>query len=119
MAANSQAVNQIKVWFFPILMGILGTIIWSDVKDIKADVKALMAQSNIDKTRIDNLEKQVDFFRQRGSSKSTGLMAGLMKTPFTPDEPTSRYIYTKELYVDTRQKKYVPTYGKKKPDLTL
>lgn len=29
------------------------------MNEIKSDVKALMAQSNIDKTRIDNLERQV------------------------------------------------------------
>ena len=34
-------------------------MIWNDVNEIKADVKALMAQSNIDKTRIDNLERNV------------------------------------------------------------
>ena len=34
-------------------------MIWNDVSEIKADVKALMAQSNVDKTRIDNLERQV------------------------------------------------------------
>lgn len=34
-------------------------MIWNDVNEIKADVKALMAQSNIDKTRIDNLERLI------------------------------------------------------------
>lgn len=34
-------------------------MIWNDVNEIKSDVKALMAQSNIDKTRIDALERQV------------------------------------------------------------
>jgi hypothetical protein len=34
-------------------------MIWHDVNEVKADVKALMAQSNIDKTRIDNLERSV------------------------------------------------------------
>lgn len=34
-------------------------MIWNDVNEIKADVKALMAQSAIDKTRIDNLERAV------------------------------------------------------------
>lgn len=34
-------------------------MIWHDVNEIKADVKALMAQSNIDKTRIDNLERMI------------------------------------------------------------
>jgi hypothetical protein len=50
---------QFKSWIFPGLVSILGMMIWQDVTEIKADVKALMAQSNIDKTRIDNLERQV------------------------------------------------------------
>lgn len=52
-------VAQIKAWLFPSLITILAGIIWNDVQEIKADVKALMAQSNIDKTRIDNLERAV------------------------------------------------------------
>lgn len=52
-------VAQIKAWLFPSLITILAGIIWNDVQEIKADVKALMAQSNIDKTRIDNLERVV------------------------------------------------------------
>ena len=51
--------DQFKIWFFPSIVSILGMMIWSDVNEIKADVKVLMAQSNIDKTRIDNLERQV------------------------------------------------------------
>lgn len=53
------ALTQFKSWIFPGLVSILGMMIWNDVTEIKADVKALMAQSNIDKTRIDNLERQV------------------------------------------------------------
>jgi hypothetical protein len=34
-------------------------MIWNDVTEIKSDVKALMAQSNVDKTRIDNLERLI------------------------------------------------------------
>ena len=48
-----------KVWIFPSLVSILAMMIWNDVSEIKSDVKALMAQSNIDKTRIDNLERNV------------------------------------------------------------
>lgn len=48
-----------KVWIFPSLVSLLGLLIWNDVNEIKSDVKALMAQSNVDKTRIDNLERQV------------------------------------------------------------
>jgi hypothetical protein len=60
MATNSSVVNAIKLWIFPGLISILATSIWYDLKEIKADVKALMAQSNIDKTRIDNLERRVN-----------------------------------------------------------
>ena len=52
-------VAQIKAWLFPSVITILAGIIWNDVQEIKADIKALMAQSNIDKTRIDNLERAV------------------------------------------------------------
>ena len=54
-----EQVGTFKVWIFPSLVSILAIMIWNDVNTIKADVKALMAQSNIDKTRIDNLERVV------------------------------------------------------------
>lgn len=52
-------IAQIKAWLFPSIITILAGIIWNDVQEIKGDVKSLMAQSNIDKTRIDNLERLV------------------------------------------------------------
>jgi len=54
-----QQIEAFKVWIFPSLVSILAMLIWNDVNEIKSDVKALMAQSNIDKTRIDNLERVV------------------------------------------------------------
>lgn len=56
---ETPAVNAFKVWIFPSLASAMALLIWTDVNEIKSDVKALMAQSNIDKTRIDNLERQV------------------------------------------------------------
>lgn len=59
MQRENPAIAAFKVWVFPSLVSIVSLLIWNDVNEIKADVKALMAQSNIDKTRIDNLERQV------------------------------------------------------------
>lgn len=39
-------------------------MIWRDINELRSDVKSLLAQSNIDKTRIDNLEKDVRFLEQ-------------------------------------------------------
>lgn len=110
MAANSQAVSQIKVWLFPTLVSILGAIIWNDVKEIKNDVKSLMAQSNIDKTRIDNLEKRMDFFRSGAASPAS------FEThiPTAPGPLPKEATLTKDLYVDTRQKKILASYAKRK-----
>jgi len=52
-------VDRFKVWAFPGVISVLAAIIWQDVKEIKADVKELIAQSAIDKTRIDNLEREL------------------------------------------------------------
>ena len=54
-----EQIEAFKVWIFPSLVSILAMMIWNDVSEIKSDVKALMAQSNVDKTRIDNLERNV------------------------------------------------------------
>ncbi len=59
MTKENSAIVAFKVWIFPSLVSLLGLLIWHDVNEVKADLKALMAQSNIDKTRIDNLERIV------------------------------------------------------------
>lgn len=55
----------IKTWLFPSIVTLLGTLIWRDMQEMRNDIKALLAQSNIDKTRIDNLERQVDLLNQK------------------------------------------------------
>ena len=59
MVKDTAAIASFKSWIFPGLVSILGMMIWNDVNEIKSDVKLLMAQSNVDKTRIDNIERQL------------------------------------------------------------
>ena len=59
MTKDNPSIAAFKVWVFPSLVSLVSLLIWNDVNEIKADVKQLMAQSNIDKTRIDNLERQI------------------------------------------------------------
>ena len=56
---ENPSIAAFKVWVFPTLVSLVSLLIWNDVNEIKSDVKLLMAQSNIDKTRIDNLERQI------------------------------------------------------------
>lgn len=49
--------DKIKSNIFPALVSIIAMFIWRDVTELKTDVKELLAQSNIDKTKIENLER--------------------------------------------------------------
>ena len=68
---ETPAISAFKVWIFPSLASALALLIWNDVNEIKSDVKQLMAQSNVDKTRIDNLERVV--FKTTTSFPFSGL----------------------------------------------
>lgn len=59
MTKENPSIAAFKVWVFPTLVSLVSLLIWNDVNEIKSDVKLLMAQSNIDKTRIDNIERQM------------------------------------------------------------
>jgi len=57
---TERVMNQFKLWLFPALVSILAGIIYKEVLEIRSDVKALLAQSNVDKTKIEQLQKQVE-----------------------------------------------------------
>jgi hypothetical protein len=61
--------NAIKVYLFPSLLSILAMLIWRDVSELRSDVKSLLAQSNIDKTKIESLEKDVKMLEQATFNK--------------------------------------------------
>lgn len=84
MAPKNDSFQAFKNWIFPGLVSILGMLIWQDVSEIKSDVKALMAQSNIDKTRIDNLERVVY------TGKPTIVK---LSTPIPPNKLPSQVFY--------------------------
>jgi hypothetical protein len=56
--------NAIKLYLFPVLVTILATLIWRDVTEMRSDVKMLLAQSNVDKTDIQNLKRDVQMLEQ-------------------------------------------------------
>ena len=57
--------NSIKLYFFPSLVTILAMLIWRDVSELRSDVKSLLAQSNIDKTEIMNLKRDVEILNHQ------------------------------------------------------
>lgn len=91
-ASTTSLVKNIKDWGFRSLLA-LG--VWSastilsdikqDVTSLKEDVKTLLAQTNIDKTKIEQLQKDVDRL-QDFSNKPTA------KIPEHPAVPPPQYV---------------------------
>jgi len=75
---KSSMANTLKLYLFPSLVSILAMMIWRDVSELRTDVKQLLAQSNVDKTEIQNLKKDVQMLNHQ-----------VFKTPVTAMTETS------------------------------
>lgn len=95
MQQKNDPINIIKSWLFPGVVTVLATVIWMDVTELKNDVKELLAQSNIDKTRIDGLEKQIDLINE----------TILHNLPAQPSKPINYTYPSKELILNEDKKK--------------
>lgn len=62
--SKNSYVTSLKVWIFPSLVTILAMMIWRDVTELRADVKQLLAESNSNKAKVENLERQVQQLNQ-------------------------------------------------------
>lgn len=81
--------DKLKAYIFPTLVTIIGMMIWRDINEMRADVKMLLAQSNIDKTRIENLEKDIKQIESVVFNKKLTSMTHMpmfMKLYFKPEE---------------------------------
>lgn len=81
---NAPSVEKIKDWLFPSMVTLLSFFLWNtitdikdDISEMKKDIKTLMAQSNIDHTRIDGLERAVFKITPRSTTQ----------TPLPEEEP--------------------------------
>ena len=59
-ASDKSMLNTVKVWLFPSVLSILCVMLYDDIREIKSDVKQLLAQAASDHTEIINLKSQVN-----------------------------------------------------------
>lgn len=63
---SEKIMDKIKSNLFPTLISAVCFFIWKDISELKSDVKELLAQSNISKTKIESLER--DVYRKKVSA---------------------------------------------------
>ena len=113
---KSQIISVIKEWASPTLICIVGMLLYRDVTELRTDVKTLLSQSYVDKTRIDNLEKRVDKLEQKLYNQTTQI-PGSVPTGNSERSPMSETLLTVIAIRSEKHKKNFPL--KSQPKTTL
>lgn len=56
-------IDKIKIWASPVIVSILGMMIWADVTEMKKDIKRLLEVSSAQQARIESLEKDLSLIK--------------------------------------------------------
>lgn len=103
---EKNTINIVKAWVFPIVLGVLAWIIKTDISEMKSDIKILLAQSNIDKTKIEHLESDVQalnkavFKISRNTSNSSRREDSLVLAEVVYAKPEDVYDIKKHLNIE-------------------
>ena len=60
---KDEVISVLKEWASPVLIGIVGMLLWRDVTEMRADVKLLLTQQSADRVKIEQLETDVDMLK--------------------------------------------------------
>lgn len=60
---KEEVISILKEWASPVLIGIVGMLLWRDVTEMRADVKLLLTQQSADRVKIEQLETDVNMLK--------------------------------------------------------
>lgn len=104
---KEQVISALKEWASPVLIGIVGMLLWRDVTEMRADIKLLLTQQSADRVKIEQLEDDVKLLKELYLTSAR--TDGTSRKPFQ-EEPLSEHQPAfiqrdEELYVNNKHKK--------------
>ena len=81
---RDQVISILKEWASPVLIGIVGMLLWRDVTEMRSDVKLLLVQQSADRVKIEQLETDMKMIKGY-------LFVESDKRPGLPTEPITQY----------------------------
>jgi hypothetical protein len=60
---KEEVISILKEWASPVLIGIVGMLLWRDVTEMRNDVKLLLTQQSADRVKIEQLEDDVKILK--------------------------------------------------------
>jgi hypothetical protein len=61
---KEEVISILKEWASPVLVAIVGMLLWRDVTEMRADIKLLLTQQSADRVKIEQLEDDVKMLKQ-------------------------------------------------------
>lgn len=84
-SGKDPVISRVKEYITPGLITILGVMLWAEISELKRDVKTLLANDASSKTKIEMLEKELYYLRERVYSDNKPLTYGTTSTgEFSP-----------------------------------
>jgi len=60
---KEEVISILKEWASPVLIAIVGMLLWRDVTEMRADIKILLTQQSADRVKIEQLEEDVEMLK--------------------------------------------------------
>jgi hypothetical protein len=79
---KEQVISILKEWASPVLIAVVGMLLWRDITEMRSDVKLLLVQQSADRVKIEQLEDDVKLL------KTYVLVPQNSQTPNPPEERT-------------------------------
>lgn len=91
------------------------------MQEMRNDIKALLAQSNVDKTRIDNLERQVDLLNEKVLLNNTKTASYILPPAEDDNKGQQAWFVSKEMVIinQDRKRKAVADLKRKTNDFSI
>ena len=83
---NDVIITTIKAWLTPILISIVGIMLWSQLSELKEDVKKLLAYQAANDVKVSMLEKEIDILREKYDAQTRYSNFN----PTTPERATAK-----------------------------
>jgi len=63
MQDKEKVISSVKEWASPMLIGLVGILLWRDITEMRADVKLLLNNQSADRVKIEQLESDVSMLK--------------------------------------------------------
>lgn len=102
MQDKEKVISTVKEWASPMLIGLVGILLWRDITEMRSDVKLLLTNQSADRVKIEQLESDVSMLKNYVFTTSGKLP--VRPAEEVPGERSQTYYVKPENDIDFKKK---------------